>query len=151
MAHRAGAVITGLKELAATVDVCRTYVSSPQHKFQLGEIRSWIDQTSYTVEKRSNMGKDYANTLEEWIDELEEGLPELKFFILPGGGLGSSFLHVARTVCRRTERRAAVHIREGHVVPGAGIFLNRLSDYFFVAARYECHHTHGQEVIYRKT
>jgi cob(I)alamin adenosyltransferase len=73
--------------------------------------------------------------LEEAIDEMEEELPPLKNFILPGGHQAVSFCHVARTVCRRAERHV-VHLNETEEVDEMVIrFLNRLSDYLFVLAR----------------
>jgi len=73
--------------------------------------------------------------LEEGIDALEAGLAPLKTFILPGGAPAAAWLHLARTVCRRAERRA-VAVRERDAVPaGAVVYLNRLSDFLFVAAR----------------
>ena len=72
--------------------------------------------------------------IEERIDVCDASCPPLKNFILPGGSLGSSSLHIARTVCRRVERsmlRAEVQMPEN-----ALRFINRLSDYFFVLARY---------------
>jgi cob(I)alamin adenosyltransferase len=71
--------------------------------------------------------------LENVIDEWEKELEPLKNFILPGGSQASSALHVARTVVRRAERRA-VQIEE--VNPLVIAYLNRLSDFLFVAARY---------------
>lgn len=73
--------------------------------------------------------------LEGAIDALEEGLPALTTFVLPGGSPGSSHLHVARTVCRRAERRlVALSVNEpvrGELVR----YLNRLSDLLFTMAR----------------
>ncbi len=73
--------------------------------------------------------------LEGWIDRWEEQLPPLKNFILPTGSMPSALLHHARTVCRRAERitvALAEHVRIGDsIVP----FLNRCSDFLFVAAR----------------
>lgn len=76
-----------------------------------------------------------VEVLERAIDRLEESLPALKNFILPGGGEAGARLHVARTVTRRAERAvAALAVREE--VPGPLLaWLNRLSDYLFVAAR----------------
>lgn len=71
--------------------------------------------------------------LEEAIDQWDEKLTPLKQFILPGGSQASSALHVARTVSRRAERQAVV-IDE--VNPLVLSYLNRLSDFLFVAARY---------------
>jgi cob(I)alamin adenosyltransferase len=85
-------------------------------------------------------------TLETTIDRLSAELPPLKTFILPGGTPGASHLHVARTVCRRAERRVVALRRQAESDPGAGIgdtaavavrYLNRLADLLFVAARYE--------------
>ena len=80
--------------------------------------------------------------LENAIDRMEEALPELKDFILPGGHMSSAWAHVARAVCRRTER-AAIHLfneagenDESEQNSLALIFLNRLSDYLFVKARF---------------
>ena len=70
--------------------------------------------------------------LEEWIDEMDAGLAELRAFILPGGCRGAAIAHVARAVCRRAERR--VLVLDG-VEPGIVPFLNRLSDALFVLAR----------------
>jgi len=79
------------------------------------------------------MTSDYVKELEEYIDELEKGLPPLNNFILPGGHPAGAELHVARTVVRRAERR----IQEiTNVNPHVLSFMNRLSDYLFVAARY---------------
>lgn len=73
--------------------------------------------------------------LEQEIDTMNEALPELKNFILPGGAPVVSHCHVARTVCRRAER-SVIRLDSGTPVDGVVIrYLNRLSDYLFVLAR----------------
>lgn len=75
--------------------------------------------------------------LEDWMDALNEELPPLKEFILPGGGPVGAFFHQARTVCRRAERRTITLIdQEDDVGTGAMRYLNRLSDFLFVAGRW---------------
>jgi cob(I)alamin adenosyltransferase len=91
----------------------------------------------------------HTTQLEEWIDEMEECLPPLKNFILPSGGLASSQLHVCRSVCRRAERRACALVREGELAAPVAVYLNRLSDYLFVAARYAAMRTGHTEQIYK--
>lgn len=75
--------------------------------------------------------------LEAWIDAMEAHLEPLTAFILPGGGRAASLAHVVRTVCRRAERRVlALRNDRGGVPEGLAAYLNRLSDAFFVLARY---------------
>lgn len=73
--------------------------------------------------------------LERWIDTLEEELEPLTQFILPGGAPAAASLHHARTVCRRAERRAVTLAASEEVSGEAMRYLNRLSDFLFVAAR----------------
>lgn len=81
--------------------------------------------------------------LEGWIDRMDEGLPQLRAFILPGGSRPAALAHLARTVCRRAERRVRALDSDGEIVPKEVLpFLNRLSDYFFVLARF-INHTMG--------
>ncbi len=75
--------------------------------------------------------------LEKWIDELDEELPELKVFILPGGTPGAAYLHFARTVCRRAERKVVELATREQINDFVVKYLNRLSDLLFVLARYE--------------
>jgi cob(I)alamin adenosyltransferase len=88
--------------------------------------------------------------LEQRIDEMNEVLPEMRSFILPGGNLASSTAHVARCVCRRAER-ICVHMQQDkEEVPDLIIqYLNRLSDYLFVLARYIVHINGAQEIPWR--
>lgn len=83
--------------------------------------------------------------LEQWIDEAEDGLPALRSFILPGGSPGGAALHVARTVCRRAERRVVELAAHEDVAESIVIYLNRLSDLLFVLARRENAHAGVQE------
>ena len=73
--------------------------------------------------------------LEQAIDRMEEGLPPLRHFILPGGHVAVSQAHVARCVCRRAERLAVALAENSPVEADIIRFLNRLSDYLFVLAR----------------
>jgi cob(I)alamin adenosyltransferase len=77
--------------------------------------------------------------LEKWIDDAEAGLPALRTFILPGGSAGGSALHVARTVCRRAERRVVELSATSAVADAIIVYLNRLSDLLFTLARAENH------------
>lgn len=75
--------------------------------------------------------------LERWIDAMNDTLPPLEEFVLPGGGPAGSALHLARTVCRRAERRAVTLLAADPSVGTEGVrYLNRLSDLLFVAGRY---------------
>jgi cob(I)alamin adenosyltransferase len=78
----------------------------------------------------------HITRLEAELDLLNEALPELRSFILPGGGEASSFLHLARTICRRAERRVVALARVETVGPQAVTYLNRLSDALFVFGRH---------------
>lgn len=73
--------------------------------------------------------------LERWIDKLEKDLPKLTQFIIPGGCPAAAQFHLARTVCRRAERWAVALAEGDQTHEKAVIFLNRLSDFLFVAAR----------------
>ena len=77
---------------------------------------------------RTKFPEASVTALEHWIDEMDEELPPLKNFILPSGGKGPAFLHLARTVCRRAERKVVPLVREESVEPVVGRYLNRLSD-----------------------
>ncbi len=74
--------------------------------------------------------------LEQWMDEFETALEPLQYFILPGGGKGATSLHICRTVCRRAERSLVFLNEHEEVRPELIKYLNRLSDYLFVLARY---------------
>ena len=88
--------------------------------------------------------------LEEWIDLMTEKLPELTSFILPTGGKVSAQLHIARCVCRRAERRILPLVRDGVCDPNTIRYLNRLSDFFFTAARFSNYCEGKDEVQYRR-
>lgn len=74
--------------------------------------------------------------LEHEIDEMESELPALQQFILPGGSSPAAAIHLCRTVCRRAERLTVTLGRNEPLRPEVIQYLNRLSDYFFVSARY---------------
>jgi cob(I)alamin adenosyltransferase len=80
---------------------------------------------------------DQIARLERGIDAMEEGLPPLSQFILPGGTSSASRIHLARTVCRRAERNVVglAQVDGEHVPVNVLIYLNRLSDFLFVLAR----------------
>jgi cob(I)alamin adenosyltransferase len=93
---------------------------------------------------------DYVTRLERELDGFNEDLPPLKDFILPGGGPAAAACHVARTVCRRAERRCWSLAEVEEVSPDALKYLNRLSDLLFVIARLLARESEGGEVIWRR-
>jgi cob(I)alamin adenosyltransferase len=88
--------------------------------------------------------------LENEIDSMNEKLPVMKHFILPGGHAAVSSTHIARCVCRRTERLCVnMQQHELFVEPLIIKYLNRLSDYLFVLARFTAQELHVAEVIWK--
>ena len=114
--------------------------------------------------QRVKFDAEHADRLEQWIDAMEEELPPLKNFILPSGGKPAAFLHAARSACRRAERQVVGLGDAGEGSPEEGnggnggeaversvrVYLNRLSDYLFTAARYAALRGGAQEVVYKK-
>lgn len=82
---------------------------------------------------------EWVEAMEHAIDTFEAELSPMTHFILPGGSPAASALHLARTVCRRAERRCVPLLREGKIPQAVVVFLNRLSDLLFVMARLANH------------
>ena len=99
--------------------------------------------------KLPDLNEKDISLLEKEIDRMNEILPEMKHFILPGGSVAVSTAHVARCVCRRAERICVDMQQETLFVDGLVIkYLNRLSDYLFVLARYIGHVQNVPEIIW---
>jgi cob(I)alamin adenosyltransferase len=99
----------------------------------------------------SKITKAYTDRLEAELDAFNANLPPLAEFILPGGGPAAAACHLARTICRRTERLCWSLSREETVTSDALIYLNRLSDLLFVVARVLARHENGSEIFWRKS
>jgi cob(I)alamin adenosyltransferase len=89
----------------------------------------------FGVTDRLRVTQPSIDELERLCDELNANLPELRSFVLPGGTEAAARLHVARAVCRRAERDALTADTEHGINPLVLVYLNRLSDFLFIAAR----------------
>jgi cob(I)alamin adenosyltransferase len=96
------------------------------------------------------VGDAEVTALERCIDRCQKDLAPLKSFILPGGGAVSAFLHQARTVCRRAERRLLPLVESEDVGEGPLRYLNRLSDLLFVLARWIAFHSAVPEYLWER-
>lgn len=92
---------------------------------------------------------EQVTRLEESLDGLNDALPALKEFILPGGGPAAAACHLARTIARRAERRVWSLAKQEAVSADVTNYLNRLSDLLFVIARVLARHESGAELLWR--
>lgn len=121
-----------------------------QVQSDLMQLSAWLATTpdSAMIESLSEISEEQISFLEKAIDRLQKELPVLKGFILPGGHITAAWAHVARTVCRRSERKVVPllnNLPEGKAAEQYRkllAYLNRLSDYLFVFARH-CNYIFG--------
>lgn len=143
--------VLGRAVLSVEDDRIRERLGRIQHDlFALGAtLATPTEETGRPRPSVPDLPADRVPEMEAWIDETTEELDPLKNFVLPGGGPGGSELHVARTVCRRAERRVVALADEAEVDEDAIRYLNRLSDLLFVFARLENHRSGSDDVIWR--
>lgn len=134
--------------IAADLTVEENNIRAELHTIQqtLFTMGSWLATTpepAYT-DRLTPLQQASVDNLEKAIDRMSDTLPELHEFILPGGSQAAATAHIARTVCRRVERHA-IDLIQSETIAEKNIqdqmetilkYLNRLSDYFFVLARY---------------
>lgn len=108
------------------------------------------DESKVSRMQLPELTEEDVTVLETEIDSMNDMLPDLTHFILPGGHVLVSCIHIARSVCRRTER-SCVSLKENeiYVAPLVLQYLNRLSDYLFVLARYTGKQLDIKEVIWK--
>ncbi|KAJ3451460.1 corrinoid adenosyltransferase [Anaeramoeba flamelloides] len=97
--------------------------------------------------KNTEFSEKHTKHLEKWIDFIDSKNPKLKNFILPGSNLVESHLNICRSICRRAERRVLALVEKASVDSTISKFLNRLADFFFVAARFVVFSDGDSEII----
>lgn len=144
-----------IDELNATLGAARAFVSDTEIAAQLADIQAQLLAVGAQLadprylERGSEKGKldpGWVRAFEETIDGFERELPELRKFILSGGGPGGALLHLCRTVCRRAERSVVRLDSRVSLDPAVIEYMNRLSDLLFVLARV-VNHREGKEEI----
>jgi cob(I)alamin adenosyltransferase len=136
-----------IDELNSFLGLAITEVTSIEIKNVLNDLQNKLfvlgsDLATPETEKNvklniTRLPDSYILDTEKTIDDFEAKLDELKNFILPGGSIGSALLHICRTISRRAEREVVALKNTEHIGENIVIFLNRLSDLFFVLSRFE--------------
>ncbi|XP_051173290.1 corrinoid adenosyltransferase MMAB-like isoform X1 [Leptopilina boulardi] len=90
----------------------------------------------------------HTKDLEEWISEYSNQLPPAEDYIIPGGGKASASLHVARTICKRAERKVNELVKDGILDKEAQVYLTRLTDFLLTASRMAAKCDERTETIY---
>jgi cob(I)alamin adenosyltransferase len=128
----------GLAVIEVTNIDIKNILNDLQNKlFVLGSDLATPETEKNAKLKITRLPDSYITDTEKTIDKYEALLDELKNFILPGGSKGSALLHICRTISRRAEREVVALKNTEHIGENIVIFLNRLSDLFFVLSRFE--------------
>ncbi len=117
--------------------------------FEIGAVLA--NPSQQVSEKFNKQLEEHVRAFETSIDQMTEKMPELKNFILPGGGRAGSFLQLARTVARRAERRIVALTQKEPVAPTIIIYFNRLSDLFFTMSRFVNFLEKEKETIWKQS
>lgn len=146
-------------ELNSFIGLCLDHLNAHNINNVLAEIQDRLftigsalacDPKKETKLKIPDLHEADIELLEKEIDRMNEVLPTMKSFILPGGHVAVSTLHVARTVCRRAERCCVKMQKKEMEVESLIIkYLNRLSDYIFVLARFAAHQLNVEEIPWK--
>ena len=146
-------------ELNSVIGMVRDLLNDPHSRDVLKAIQDRLftigaalacDPDKEPLMKIPDLKETDVNILEKEIDAMNEVLPAMKNFILPGGNIAVSTCHVARCVCRRAERICvAMQEHQEFVDPLVLKYLNRLSDYLFVLARYTGHLLNAEEIAWK--
>ncbi len=115
--------------------------------FVIGSILATGENASAVKEQLPCKQEDIT-LLENEMDQIVAGLPKLSHFILPGGCLPASYCHIARTVCRRAERRIVELSEKAEINSQLIIYVNRLSDYLFILSRAVSHSLKVPETLW---
>ncbi|GHV06079.1 cobalamin adenosyltransferase [Bacteroidia bacterium] len=122
-----------------------------QHKlFTIGSYLA-TDRENTELRIESKVSPESITRIEQEIDRIDSELPPIKNFLLPGGCRAAALAHVCRTVCRRAERQIYRLNETTPVEEPVLIFVNRLSDYFFILARKANIRQNGKEIIWDYT
>lgn len=116
--------------------------------FDIGSLLA--DPTKTSDKKMSRYLQERTEVFEKHIDEMTAKMPLLANFIIPGGGKVGSFLHLARTVCRRAERRLVALSLQNKVDQEIIIYFNRLSDLLFTMARFANYKEKKKDILWVK-
>jgi cob(I)alamin adenosyltransferase len=146
-------------ELNSYIGLCRDLLTDHQSKTILQEIQDRLftigsslacDPEKEPKMKIPDLKEEDITLLEKEIDRINETLPAMKSFILPGGHPSVSHLHIARCICRRGERCCVRLEFEKEEIESIIIkYLNRLSDYLFILARYIAHQLKAEEIPWK--
>lgn len=146
-------------ELNTVIGIVRAHMS-PEHEWQpflfriQKEMMAVMSLIATPSEKIANNPNTFDTSLiadcEQMIDEMHEKIGKSRDFLLPGGNLVAAYLHLARTMARRCERRLWTLNKQNAVLSDILVFLNRLSDLFFVMARYELFINEKDEEVWKE-
>jgi ATP:cob(I)alamin adenosyltransferase len=138
-----------VSDLAANATISEWLREIQDRLFTLGAVLATNPDKEVKM-KLPDLHTEDVQWLEGLIDKMNEELPEMRSFILPGGNLASSTCHVARCVCRRAERLCVGMQEQEEYLPELVVqYLNRLSDFLFVLARYIGHINNAPEIPWR--
>jgi cob(I)alamin adenosyltransferase len=147
--------IGDLDELNAAIGFARSTANSPELSEWLRRIQNWIFEAGSELAapgdaRFQSISNSQVAYLEASIDEWTQQLPAIKNFILPGGSNTASTIHLARAICRRAERTVVALSNVETVRSEIIVFLNRLADWLFTAARFANYKSNIEETIWKK-
>ena len=143
-----------LIDLLGDIDELNSFIGIIDSSFLLKDIQTWLFDLGTIIANPNkkysfDMSQEFTKILEKEIDMMTQQLPKLTNFILPSGNI-----HLSRAIARRCERKLVDVITNGdykHIDDNCLVFLNRLSDYLFTLARYDCFMRGKDENIYKKS
>ncbi|XP_076251705.1 corrinoid adenosyltransferase MMAB-like isoform X1 [Rhynchophorus ferrugineus] len=144
--------IGATEELLSYIGLAREYGNESDHEYidKLKRIQTIIIDISTAISRNTKVSIPpvYTKELEDWIYEYSKQLPPPEQYIIPGGGVASASLHVARAICRKTERVICPLVRDDKLDKEALVYINRLSDFLLTVSRIAAKHDQRTESIY---